>query len=202
MPYRLRDDFLSPGELSFYHILKSMMGQYFTICTKVALPELFLSFNQMKTNPLLIGSAASGSIFWCALPRTWNRYLPSSSTIIVTIGQIEWSAIYSWTLFLILPDCLYCISLPGTAMIHENWECSSEMRWQLRKAEGRIRKSSLPKCLTLLQKNQRPTTKQHSLKKPLIVQSAALKWYYAQLSKALLQGSDFGVVRITLIASL
>lgn len=41
MPYRLRDDFLSPAELTFYHILRSMMGEYFTICTKVALPELF-----------------------------------------------------------------------------------------------------------------------------------------------------------------
>ena len=40
-PYRLRDDFLSPAEKSFYFVIKSMMGNYFTICPKVSLSDLF-----------------------------------------------------------------------------------------------------------------------------------------------------------------
>lgn len=41
LPYCLRDDFLSPAEKSFYHVLKSMMGSTFTICTKVSLADIF-----------------------------------------------------------------------------------------------------------------------------------------------------------------
>lgn len=41
LPYRLRDDFLSPAEKSFYHVIKGMMGNYFTICPKVSLSDLF-----------------------------------------------------------------------------------------------------------------------------------------------------------------
>jgi hypothetical protein len=40
-PYRLRDDFLSPSEQSFYLILKNMMGEYLTICPKVSLADVF-----------------------------------------------------------------------------------------------------------------------------------------------------------------
>ncbi len=41
LPYRLRDDFLSPAEKSFYQVIKGMMGNYFTICPKVSLSDLF-----------------------------------------------------------------------------------------------------------------------------------------------------------------
>ncbi len=41
LPYRLRDDFLSPAEKSFYQVIKGMMGTYFTICPKVSLSDLF-----------------------------------------------------------------------------------------------------------------------------------------------------------------
>jgi hypothetical protein len=40
-PYRLRDDFLSPAEHSFYLVLKNMMGEHFTICPKITLAEIF-----------------------------------------------------------------------------------------------------------------------------------------------------------------
>ncbi|NMB60193.1 MAG: DUF2726 domain-containing protein [Chloroflexi bacterium] len=45
MPYRLRDDFLSAAEHSFYLVLKSMMGSYFTICPKVSLADIFYVTN-------------------------------------------------------------------------------------------------------------------------------------------------------------
>jgi hypothetical protein len=41
LPFRLRDDFLSPAEAAFYHTLKSMMKDYFVILTKVSLADLF-----------------------------------------------------------------------------------------------------------------------------------------------------------------
>jgi hypothetical protein len=41
MPFRLRDDFLSTAEHSFYLVLKSMMGAYFVICPKVSLSDIF-----------------------------------------------------------------------------------------------------------------------------------------------------------------
>lgn len=41
LPYRLRDDFLSPPEKSFYQVIKGMTGNYFTICPKVSLFDLF-----------------------------------------------------------------------------------------------------------------------------------------------------------------
>lgn len=40
-PYHVRDDFLSPAEFSFYRVIKGMMKEYFTICPKVSLAELF-----------------------------------------------------------------------------------------------------------------------------------------------------------------
>jgi hypothetical protein len=40
-PYHVRDDFLSPAEFSFYRVLQGMMRDYFSICPKVALAELF-----------------------------------------------------------------------------------------------------------------------------------------------------------------
>jgi very-short-patch-repair endonuclease len=44
LPYRLRDDFLSPAELSFYHVLLAAAGQTLTVCPKVNLSDvLFVS---------------------------------------------------------------------------------------------------------------------------------------------------------------
>jgi hypothetical protein len=41
LPFRIRDDFLSPAEASFYHTLKSIMKDYFVILSKVSLAEIF-----------------------------------------------------------------------------------------------------------------------------------------------------------------
>lgn len=41
LPYRLRDDFLSPAEFSFYCVLKEAVQGEFAICTKVNLGDLF-----------------------------------------------------------------------------------------------------------------------------------------------------------------
>src|SRR5579859_533558 len=40
-PYRLRDDFLSQSEISFYRVLKSVVGETAAICPKVRLADLF-----------------------------------------------------------------------------------------------------------------------------------------------------------------
>ena len=40
-PFRLRDDFLSPAEISFYHVLLSTSGDKFTVCPKVNLSDIF-----------------------------------------------------------------------------------------------------------------------------------------------------------------
>lgn len=40
-PYRIRDDFLSPAERSFYQVLKSVVGTRLLICPKVSLADLF-----------------------------------------------------------------------------------------------------------------------------------------------------------------
>jgi hypothetical protein len=40
-PYHLRDDFLSPAEISFYHILRTVVGEGAAICPKVSLGDLF-----------------------------------------------------------------------------------------------------------------------------------------------------------------
>jgi very-short-patch-repair endonuclease len=41
VPYRLRDDFLSPPERSFYHVLVSAIGSKAVVCPKVRLGDLF-----------------------------------------------------------------------------------------------------------------------------------------------------------------
>lgn len=41
LPYRLRDDFLSPAEISFYHVLRIATSDAWTICPKVGLGDLF-----------------------------------------------------------------------------------------------------------------------------------------------------------------
>ena len=41
LPYRLRDDFMSPAEASFFQVLKSLVGAGLVISPKVSLAELF-----------------------------------------------------------------------------------------------------------------------------------------------------------------
>jgi len=41
LPYRLRDDFLSPAEMTFYRALRSAVGDRVTVCTKVNLADVF-----------------------------------------------------------------------------------------------------------------------------------------------------------------
>ncbi len=40
-PFRVRDDFLSRAEQSFYMVLRNMMGDHLVICPKVSLGDLF-----------------------------------------------------------------------------------------------------------------------------------------------------------------
>jgi hypothetical protein len=40
-PYLVRDDFLSPAELSFYLVLKSFVSEFALVCPKVSLGDLF-----------------------------------------------------------------------------------------------------------------------------------------------------------------
>jgi hypothetical protein len=48
LPYRLRDDFLSPAEHSFYLVLKGMMRDYLTVCPKVNLADIFFVAQPQK----------------------------------------------------------------------------------------------------------------------------------------------------------
>jgi hypothetical protein len=41
LPYRLRDDFLSPAEFSFYKVLASLVGSRLAILSKVRLADIF-----------------------------------------------------------------------------------------------------------------------------------------------------------------
>ncbi|MEW5719769.1 MAG: topoisomerase, partial [Chloroflexota bacterium] len=41
LPYRMRDDFLTPAEGSFYRVLLSVVGNQVTVCPKVGLTNLF-----------------------------------------------------------------------------------------------------------------------------------------------------------------
>lgn len=41
LPFRLRDDFLSPAEISFYHILKATLDETIAVCPKVNLNDIF-----------------------------------------------------------------------------------------------------------------------------------------------------------------
>jgi len=41
LPYRLRDDFLSPAEFSFYRVLSLILGSRFTVQSKVRLADIF-----------------------------------------------------------------------------------------------------------------------------------------------------------------
>lgn len=41
LPFRLRDDFLSPAEISFYHVLMTAVESRFTVCPKVNLGDIF-----------------------------------------------------------------------------------------------------------------------------------------------------------------
>lgn len=43
LPYRLRDDFLSPAEFSFYKVLSSTLGSRFTVQSKVRLADIFFA---------------------------------------------------------------------------------------------------------------------------------------------------------------
>lgn len=41
LPYQQRDDFLSQAEHSFYHVLRSMVGEHLVVCPKVNLADIF-----------------------------------------------------------------------------------------------------------------------------------------------------------------
>lgn len=47
-PYRLRDDFLSPAETSFYQVLKNMMGERLVICPQVSLSGVIFTFGDQR----------------------------------------------------------------------------------------------------------------------------------------------------------
>jgi very-short-patch-repair endonuclease len=48
LPYHLRDDFLSNAEKSFFHVAKTVLGEYFVICPKVNLHDLFFVTNRRE----------------------------------------------------------------------------------------------------------------------------------------------------------
>jgi hypothetical protein len=57
LPYRLRQEFLSPVEMAFYHVLTEVVKDHLYVCPKVALLDLFFVIrpneNVQYTNKLL-----------------------------------------------------------------------------------------------------------------------------------------------------
>jgi len=51
LPFRLRDDFLSPAELSFLKVLEQMKGARLTVLTKVNLADLFYVIRPQENMP-------------------------------------------------------------------------------------------------------------------------------------------------------
>lgn len=45
LPYRIRDDFLSPAEISLYHVLCSITQDVAIVCPKVGLKDIFFTAN-------------------------------------------------------------------------------------------------------------------------------------------------------------
>lgn len=43
LPFHVRDDFLSPAECSFYHLLQTAAGDWAVVCPKVSLADLFFA---------------------------------------------------------------------------------------------------------------------------------------------------------------
>ena len=53
LPYRVRDDFLSPAEFSFYKILTTIVGRHLTIQVKVRLADIFFVAQPNKNRAYL-----------------------------------------------------------------------------------------------------------------------------------------------------
>jgi hypothetical protein len=53
LPYRQRDDFLSPAEFSFYHALKLSVGDRAAICPKVNLADIVFVVDRDKNFPFV-----------------------------------------------------------------------------------------------------------------------------------------------------
>jgi len=53
LPYRIRDDFLSNAEYSFYKVLTQIFGSKYTICPKVSLSDIFFVRNPNKNQTYL-----------------------------------------------------------------------------------------------------------------------------------------------------
>lgn len=50
LPYRLRDDFLSPAEFSFFKVLSSVLGTRFIVQSKVRLADIFFVVPRSREN--------------------------------------------------------------------------------------------------------------------------------------------------------
>jgi hypothetical protein len=80
-PYRLRDDFLSPAEKSFYLVLKSMMGEYFTICPKVSLADLFYTADGNKLRFLLKRKTSISRLLQYTSPAPTRTAAPITASV-------------------------------------------------------------------------------------------------------------------------
>lgn len=50
LPYRLQDDFLSAAELSFFHVLRHVIGDRFVVTTKVRVADLLYVVQRSKNS--------------------------------------------------------------------------------------------------------------------------------------------------------
>ncbi|MCW3101353.1 MAG: hypothetical protein JWL77_6971 [Chthonomonadaceae bacterium] len=74
-PYRLRDDFLSPAELSFFHVLEHAVGPEYRVCPKVNLADIFFVSSPQENAGFLNKIARKHVDFLLCDPRTLTPLL-------------------------------------------------------------------------------------------------------------------------------
>ena len=190
LPYRVRDDFLSPAEFSFYKVLMSLVGTHLTIQSKVRLADIFFvarpnenfaylgKIAQKHVDFLVCDSLTMKPVFGVELE------MPATS---VRTGRngMDLSIRFSRTL-----ACLCCVSLPGGSILHE-----------------RLRIKSV-RCWGGWQVPQRQQGNRNPLRRWVNCQtapSAGLRWCCALCPKVRMRASDFmaaGIFRAAVRSSL
>ena len=90
LPYRLRDDFLSPAELSFYHVLQLVVKDHAKVLTKVNLADVFfVAEPSQKQSTIATRSIESTSTSCCAIRRPCDLAAGSNWTILAMTGAID-----------------------------------------------------------------------------------------------------------------
>ena len=74
-PYRVRDDFLSAAEMSFYHVVSATVGERGTVCPKVGLSDIFFVTRPQENRSAANRVAQKHVDFLVCEPRTMKPLL-------------------------------------------------------------------------------------------------------------------------------